>query len=294
MHLTAWWLDVNFSVRETVCLSQWRYGHKTSITDGLPRLRIWPQLQITGEGMVTALAIENIDPTKLSIEESYAFAILKHLPVEQVNQLKQWMKLGKPGAIGPGTLAAFVQLCKQQGFDLSVAGVGAFKDKHRLNNTGSYQGVIGPQTAGVYFQEIVANITAPATTDFNAVILAAAESLRDMCTADGPDGGNNACAWSLNRVLSKAGIAPLGDNPNYVPSLYEALQNGRGKEVSSADAKAGDLVVAFGEAHIGIGLDDGCSRVLSNSSSRALFGWESDTDFDGSYGGPSTIYRLIE
>ncbi|MBW4694135.1 MAG: hypothetical protein KME27_20515 [Lyngbya sp. HA4199-MV5] len=244
--------------------------------------------------MVSAIAIENIDPTKLSIEESYAFAILKHLPVEQLNQLKQLMKLGKPGAIGPGTLTAFIQLCQQQGFDLSTAGVGAFKETHRLNNTGTNQGAIGAQTAGVYFQEIVTNHATATPADLNAAILAAAENLRGMCTADGPDGGNNACAWSLNRVLSKAGITPLGDNPNYVPSLYEALQHDRGKEVSPADAKAGDLVVAFGEAHIGIGLDDGCSRVLSNSSSRALFGWESDTDFDGSYGGTSTIYRLVK
>ncbi|MBW4473597.1 MAG: hypothetical protein KME45_24960 [Stenomitos rutilans HA7619-LM2] len=243
--------------------------------------------------MVTALAIENIDPTQLSIEESYAFAILKNLPVEQVNQLKQLMKLGKPGAIGPATLTAFIQLCHQQGFDLSIAGVSAFKDKHRLNNTGAYQGVIGPQTAGVYFQEVIANSHTTTTADLNAAILTAAQSLRDMCTTDGPDGGNNACAWSLNRVLSKAGIAPLGDNPNYVPSLFEALQNGRGKEISPADAKAGDLVVAFGEAHIGVGLDNGCHRVLSNSSSRALFAWESDTDFDDSYGGPSTIFRLV-
>lgn len=257
-------------------------------------LSVLPLFQLTGDVMVSAVAIENIDPTQLSIEENYAFAILKHLPVEQLNQLKQLMKLGKPGAIGPGTLTAFIQLCKQQGFDLSTAGVGAFKDKHRLNNTGAYQDVIGPQTAGVYFQEIVTNSTAASVADFNAAILTAAEGLRGMCTVEGPDGGNNACAWSINRVLSKAGIAPLGDNPNYVPSLYDALQNGRGKEVSPADAKAGDLVVAFGEAHIGVGLDDGCSHVLSNSSSRALFGWESDTDFDGSYGGPSTIYRLIE
>lgn len=242
--------------------------------------------------MVSALAIEHIDPTKLSIEESYAFAILKNLSVDQVNQLKELMKLGKPGAVGPGTLTAFVQLCKQQGFDLSVAGVDAFKENHRLNNTGLYQSVIGSQTAGVYFQEMIANHAA-VTADLNAAIVAAAESLRGMCTTEGPDGGNHACAWSLNRVLTKAGVPPLGDNPNYVPSVYEALQNGRGKEVSPADAKAGDLVIAFDEEHIGIGLDDSCSRVLSNSSSRALFGWESDTNFDDSYGGQSTIFRLV-
>lgn len=128
----------------------------------------------------------------------------------------------------------------------------------------------------------------------NRVILAAALNLRGMSTAEGPDGGNNACAWSLNRVLQKAGISALGDNPNYVPSLVDALKGSRGQQVSQAEATAGDLVVAYGEAHIGVGLDDGCRRVLSNSSSRASFIWESGTDFDGYYGGSSTIYRLIE
>uniref|UniRef100_A0ACD5H122 Uncharacterized protein n=1 Tax=Desertifilum tharense IPPAS B-1220 TaxID=1781255 RepID=A0ACD5H122_9CYAN len=59
------------------------------------------------------------------------------------------------------------------------------------------------------------------------------------------------------------------------------------------EAEAGDLVIAYEEAHIGIALTAGCSRVLSNSSSRACFVWESDVDFDGYYGGSSTIYRLL-
>lgn len=138
--------------------------------------------------------------------------------------------------------------------------------------------------------------TSPAagqTADLNAAILAAANQLRGMSTADGPGGGNVACAWTLNQVLRTAGIPALGENPNFVPSLLEALQQGRGRQVSSQEAKAGDLVVACGEEHIGIGLDQGCSRVLSNSSSRAAFVWESDLNFDGFYNGPSTIYRLL-
>jgi hypothetical protein len=131
-----------------------------------------------------------------------------------------------------------------------------------------------------------------AIADLNARILASTLKLRGMSTAHGPDGGNNACAWTVNKVMQDAGIRPLGDNPNYVPSVLDALQQRRGQQVSRESAKAGDLVVADGEAHIGIGLTDGCSRVLSNSSSRACFVWESDTDFDGSYGGKSTIYRL--
>ena len=128
--------------------------------------------------------------------------------------------------------------------------------------------------------------------DLNARILASTLKLRGMSTADGPDGGNNACAWTVNKVIQDAGLIPLGGNPNYVPAVLDALKQGRAQLVSRESAKAGDLVVADGEAHIGIGLTDGCSRVLSNSSSRACFVWESDTDFDGSYGGQSTIYRL--
>ncbi|MEG4534345.1 DUF4231 domain-containing protein [Microcoleus sp. D2_18a_D3] len=131
-----------------------------------------------------------------------------------------------------------------------------------------------------------------ASADLNARILASTLKLRGMSTAEGPDGGNNACAWTVNKVIQDASLTPLGANPNYVPAVLEALKQGRGQLVPRESAKAGDLVVADGEAHIGIGLTDGCSRVLSNSSSRACFVWESDTDFDGSYGGKSTIYRL--
>jgi Protein of unknown function (DUF4231) len=131
-----------------------------------------------------------------------------------------------------------------------------------------------------------------AIADLNARILASTLKLRGMSTADGPDGGNNASAWILNKVMQDAGLSPLGENPNDVSAVLDALKQGRAQLVSRESAKAGDLVVANGEAHIGIGLTDGCSRVLSNSSSKACFVWESDTDFDGSYGGQSTIYRL--
>ena len=131
------------------------------------------------------------------------------------------------------------------------------------------------------------------SASLNEAIVEAALSLRGMSSAQGPDGGRNACAWSLNRVLQKAGIKPLGENPNLVSSLVEDLEGGRGKRVDRTEAKAGDLVVAPRYAHIGVGIEEGCRRVLSNSSSKACFKWESGTDFDGYYGGPSTIYRLL-
>jgi len=152
--------------------------------------------------------------------------------------------------------------------------------------------VAQPDAAFAAAPSASAPVQQTAIADLNACILASTLKLRGMSTADGPDGGKNASAWTVNKVMQDAGLIPLGGNPNYVPAVLDALKQGRGQLVSRESAKAGDLVVADGEAHIGIGLTDGCSRVLSNSSSRACFVWESDTDFDGSYGGQSTIYRL--
>jgi hypothetical protein len=139
----------------------------------------------------------------------------------------------------------------------------------------------------------IPNPAAPPAVDLNVAILKAAKELENMSTAGGPDGGRNACAWTVNQVLRKAGIPELGSNPDYVPDLLKALQTGRGKPMSPQTAKAGDLVIAYEEAHIGISMDDGCQTVLSNSSSQARFCWRSDIDFQESYGGSSTVYRLL-
>lgn len=128
----------------------------------------------------------------------------------------------------------------------------------------------------------------------NQAILDAALKLKGMNTSAGPERGNKACAWTFNRVLESAGIKTLGANPNLVSSLRQDLEGGRGRRVSRDEALAGDLVFAPGDAHIGVGLEPGCRRVLSNSSSRAKFVWESNIDFDGSYRGQSTIYRLLK
>ncbi|MEO0825336.1 MAG: hypothetical protein AAFY67_06710, partial [Cyanobacteria bacterium J06642_9] len=122
------------------------------------------------------------------------------------------------------------------------------------------------------------------------------ESLGEMGrfdTSSGPDGGNLACAWAVNRVLENAGIAPVGSNPNYVPSVESALQNGRGAPINQTQAQAGDIVIAPNGHHIGFCLNDGCTQVRSNSSSRAQFTWDSNFNFDGVYGGgQSRVYRL--
>jgi len=127
----------------------------------------------------------------------------------------------------------------------------------------------------------------------NQRIYNSARGAYGQSTASGPAGGNEACAWQVNRVLAQSGIAPIGSNPDYVPSVESALQGGRGSAISPNQAQAGDIVIAGGQQHIGICMNNGCSQVLSNSSSRAAFVWKSDRNFDGFYGGgASRIYRV--
>jgi cell wall-associated NlpC family hydrolase len=123
------------------------------------------------------------------------------------------------------------------------------------------------------------------------------QGMGSFSSASGPTNGREACAWAVNRVLSNAGIRPLGDNPNYVPSVESALQNGRGQQVSAAQAQAGDIVIAKDQRHIGICMNNGCSQVRSNSSSAATFSWNSNGNFDGAYdryGGANHIYRVTQ
>lgn len=100
--------------------------------------------------------IENIDEAALSVAEAYALDILTNVSVGELNRLKNAMALTTPGRIGPTTVKALVALCERLGLDLGEAGVNAFKDAHGLGNTGPVRGIIGPQTAGVYLEELLA------------------------------------------------------------------------------------------------------------------------------------------
>ena len=113
-------------------------------------------------------------------------------------------------------------------------------------------------------------------------------------TAAGPDGGNNACAWEVNRILQDAlghtiGGAGCKDNVNCVD---KQLQAGAGTRINNAQAHAGDIVVWY-DHHIGFCINEGCSQVVSNSSSAAQFRWVSDRSSVESYFGvDSRIYRV--
>ena len=138
--------------------------------------------------------------------------------------------------------------------------------------------------------------------DINAAIVDSMNRNHGMNTAGipGTDGGRWACAGSVNYILNDAGIAPLGGPPPYgslsVLQVERAIQGGRGTQVNTSEAQPGDLnIIDMGgsDQHIGICLNVGCTRVMSNSSSRAAFLWESDGWFNPSYGGGRrAIYRV--
>lgn len=117
----------------------------------------------------------------------------------------------------------------------------------------------------------------------------------DSSKAPGTEGGNLACAWAVNKVLNQAGVRTLGGRGYLSVAAVEAdLNSGRGQRVyNRTQAVPGDIALVSGR-HIGICITNGCTRVISNSSSRAKFIWESNTDFGGTYGQPSKIYRVMK
>ncbi|MFZ9887574.1 MAG: hypothetical protein ACO3JL_08730 [Myxococcota bacterium] len=138
---------------------------------------------------------------------------------------------------------------------------------------------------------------APPPPSASERIVRGAHAYRGASTRRGPGGGNLACAYAVNNVLRQQGIKPLGQNPNYVPSMEQDLQQrvrqGGAVRVPPGQARPGDIVIAGNQSHVGIALGGG--RVLSNSSSRRSFSWESGMNFDGYYGGgASRVYRLLQ
>jgi hypothetical protein len=120
---------------------------------------------------------------------------------------------------------------------------------------------------------------------------AAAAQASSMSSANGPGGGTVACAWAVNQVLASTGVAPL--DTNSVQSMENALTAGRGTLVDPSQAVAGDIVIQAQDGHVGICMNNGCTQVISNSSSHATFTWVSNTSFSPSYnGGPGRIYQV--
>jgi hypothetical protein len=125
-------------------------------------------------------------------------------------------------------------------------------------------------------------------------IYTAAMNAKDRLSSFNAPGTNNgrlACAWAVNEVLKSAGISPIGSLS--VAGMESALRSGRGTQLDQASTVPGDIAVQAGASHVGICLNQGCTRVISNASGPALFSWVSGPDFAPSYtGGVGRFYRV--
>ena len=119
------------------------------------------------------------------------------------------------------------------------------------------------------YTEHTEEVSGPGATRGLAGIASAADKSFGMNTKTGPDGGNNACLYAVNKVLSQAGKRPPWGNSQWVPDARRALADGKG--VLLAKAEPGAIAIMRDRAskdpypHIGVVGSDGL--ILSNSSS---------------------------
>ena len=122
-------------------------------------------------------------------------------------------------------------------------------------------------------------------------------------TSGGPEGGNKACAWSVNYILNKANVDTIvrsRGSKDYVLDVQAGLNAGRGDLILTANAMCGDIMIAekADSRHIGICMGPACKPVLSNASSKARFAWFSNNYMcapapsDQYCGGTVSIYRV--
>lgn len=104
---------------------------------------------------MSQIKIEGLDRMDLTEVENNALDILLNLFLEEFNQIKDVLELDIPGVVGKTTLKVFIEFCQEKSLDLSDAGVNKFKNDNQLGNTGVLKGVIGPQTAGFYFDKLM-------------------------------------------------------------------------------------------------------------------------------------------
>ena len=121
-----------------------------------------------------------------------------------------------------------------------------------------------------------------------------AKKARGMNTKGGPDAGNNACLYAVNKVLRQQGITPPWGNSNYVPEARAALARGGGTLLSGPEPGAIAIMRDNGSPpypHIGIVQSDG--SIISNSSSRGSFSWvASPSSYASFYGRSPEYWRL--
>ena len=127
-------------------------------------------------------------------------------------------------------------------------------------------------------------------------LAAAAQQLKGMSTADGPDGGRNGCVYAVNKVFKRAGITPPWGSSLYVPDAEAKMQQAGWQQIPYNQMQPGDIFVMKDQqsppqAHIGVATSN--KMILSNSSGKAKMSWEATAQgYNSYYGGQGALYRM--
>jgi len=145
--------------------------------------------------------------------------------------------------------------------------------------------------------------SAPAGSN-NARILSAAHSALGESSAAGPDGGNLACAWMVNRILQRSvGYRINGDSTASMHQQLESrVRQGLAERIPIDSIQPGDIIISptrfeptRSTGHVGIMGRGG--QIYENSSSQARWiqrrgvsGWRSYYESSNKHGGPLRTY----
>ncbi|PSB16889.1 lysozyme [Phormidesmis priestleyi ULC007] len=163
---------------------------------------------------MATVTTQGLDRSSLSEKESHALDILVNLPVDKFNTLKQRLELDVPGVVGRTTLDKFIQFCDGKGLDFSANGVSAFKAARKLGDSGVLKGVIGPQTAGIYFDVLMA--TQAFSSQSRRINQAGLDLIKEFegyhrgVFQSGPQKGQSVPDGNVTAYFDPVGVATIG------------------------------------------------------------------------------------
>lgn len=142
-------------------------------------------------------------------------------------------------------------------------------------------------------QEVLTQARTMRPSQSRFTMMSTAASFIGMDTTAGPDDGNNACVWALNKVMRASGVSIPWGNSVYVPEVKSILDQ-KGTRVEGPQPGAIAIMQDNGNPpypHIGIVGPDGL--IISNSSSRGRFDWQgTPAEYEQKYGRPNLYYMI--
>lgn len=100
----------------------------------------------------------------------------------------------------------------------------------------------------------------------------------------------NECVASIQQILADSLLALIAGGTNYLPTFEAALPYSGYVQVTQDQAVAGDFVIEANDNHMGMCETNGCTMMISNSSSNESFTWETTPSAFAAYFHSSVRY----